>query len=100
MMSRDGLKCEQLTRERWWATMKVRYTIPYSGADLRLLPEAVEIRRRMGLNAGDILEIREAHGDYVFHKHVQDSPFDSYVGYLKADTTDTDNLINDMRGSK
>jgi AbrB family looped-hinge helix DNA binding protein len=60
----------------------------------------IEIRRRMGLNAGDILEIREAHGDYVFHKHVQDSPFDSYVGYLKADTTDTDNLINDMRGSK
>ncbi len=32
MMSRDGLKCEQLTRERWWPTMKVRYTIPYSGA--------------------------------------------------------------------
>jgi AbrB family looped-hinge helix DNA binding protein len=60
----------------------------------------IEIRRRMGLNPGDLLEIRESREGYVFHKHVEGSPFDSYVGYLKADNAKTDSLIEDMRGLK
>ncbi len=54
----------------------------------------------MGLNPGDLLEIRESREGYVFHKHVEGSPFDSYVGYLKADNAKTDSLIEDMRGLK
>lgn len=60
----------------------------------------IEIRRRMGLNPGDLLEIRESHEGYVFHKHVEGSPFDSYVGYLKVDNAKTDSVIEDMRGPK
>ena len=60
----------------------------------------VEIRRKLGIKPGDILEIHESPTGYVFHKHFECSPFDRYVGYLrhKADIG-TDALIKEMRGS-
>lgn len=59
----------------------------------------LEIREKLGLRPGDVLEIRETPAGYVIKKHVSVSPFDRYVGFLrnKADRT-TDELIEEMRG--
>ncbi|MDI3281036.1 MAG: AbrB/MazE/SpoVT family DNA-binding domain-containing protein [Bacillota bacterium] len=59
----------------------------------------VEVRRKLGLKPGDTVELRESPAGYVLQKHVDSSPFDRYVGYLKRKAdAGTDALIREMRG--
>ncbi|MDD3599162.1 MAG: AbrB/MazE/SpoVT family DNA-binding domain-containing protein, partial [Firmicutes bacterium] len=60
----------------------------------------VDLRRKMGLDPGDVLEIRESPQGYILNKYVQDSPFDPYVGYLEEANASTDRVIDEMRGPR
>lgn len=59
----------------------------------------VEMRRKLGLRTGDVLEIRESPEGYLIQKHIPVSPFDRYVGYLgHKGERKTDKLVDEMRG--
>jgi AbrB family looped-hinge helix DNA binding protein len=60
----------------------------------------VDLRRKMGLDPGDVLEIRESPQGYILSKYIQDSPFDRYVGYLEEANASTDRVIDEMRGPR
>lgn len=58
-----------------------------------------ELREKLGLRPGDVLEIRESPAGYTLHKHVAVSPFDRYVGRLRHKAAlGTDALVEEMRG--
>lgn len=60
----------------------------------------VEVRNKLGLSPGDVLEIRESPAGYVLQKHVAQSPFDDYVGFLRNKAgKSTDAVIEELRGS-
>jgi AbrB family looped-hinge helix DNA binding protein len=59
----------------------------------------VEVRRRLGLQAGDRLEFIEDGAGFRVQKYVVASPFAKYRGYLThlAGQT-TDELLDELRG--
>ena len=44
---------------------------------------SIEVRRRLGLRAGDELEFTEQNGVYHLRKHLPPAPLKKYRGYLK-----------------
>ena len=58
-----------------------------------------EVRRRLGIGPGDEVEFVNENGRYVLVKKVNASPFDGYVGFLKARKgSDSDQIIRELRG--
>ena len=59
----------------------------------------IEVRRRLGLRAGDELEFTEENGVYYLKKHLLPTPLRKYRGYLKhLAKRDPDELVHEMRG--
>lgn len=57
------------------------------------------IRERLGIRPGDEVEFVEGSDGYLMKKRVKRSPFDKYVGYLKAKAgEDPDQIIEALRG--
>ena len=58
-----------------------------------------EVRKRLGLRAGDELEFTEENGVYHLRKHLPPEPLRKYRGYLKhLANRDPDELVSEMRG--
>lgn len=60
------------------------------------IPKAV--RERLGLRAGQVLEVNEEKGRIVLTKRVAEDSFASVVGVLKLPQS-TDEIIEELRGS-
>ncbi|MGE5576160.1 MAG: AbrB/MazE/SpoVT family DNA-binding domain-containing protein [Syntrophothermus sp.] len=59
----------------------------------------VKLREKMGLRPGDEIQIRETQAGYIIEKHLSQSPFDKYVGYLSEKKgQDPDTVVEEMRG--
>ena len=57
-----------------------------------------EVRDRLGLRPGDKVEFMPDDSCYVVRKHVAESPFRKYVGYLSdLAGQDVDELVEEMR---
>lgn len=57
-----------------------------------------EVREKLRIKPGDVLEIRETESGYSFQKYIDPKVLDKYVGYLKTgNTTTTDQLIEELR---
>jgi AbrB family looped-hinge helix DNA binding protein len=60
----------------------------------------IAVRQRLGLRTGDEIDFDEDRGVFILRKHVRESAFQRYRGFLthlrgrKPDT-----LLQDMRGS-
>ncbi len=61
------------------------------------IPKA--LRERLGISPKTILDFREENGRLVAEKVTQTDPVAQAVGCLKLDRP-TDELLNDLRGSK
>lgn len=59
------------------------------------IPKAV--RDRLGLRAGQVLEVKEERGRIVLTKRVAEDGFASVVGVLKSGKS-TDEMIEELRG--
>ena len=59
------------------------------------IPKAV--RDRLGLRAGQVLEVKEERGRIVLTKRVAEDSFASVVGILKPGKS-TDEMIEELRG--
>jgi len=60
-----------------------------------------EFRNKLGLKPGDEIIIRETPWGYIVEKHVVESPFDRFVGYLQDKAgADPDGLVEEMRDTK
>jgi AbrB family looped-hinge helix DNA binding protein len=59
------------------------------------IPKA--LRDRLGIRAGQALEVREDHGRLILTKAATRDPLDSLVGILKLDKS-TDEFIEELRG--
>lgn len=57
-----------------------------------------ELRERLGIRPGQVLEVREEAGRVVMAKVVAEDPLQRVTGILKLDRT-TDELIEELRGS-
>jgi antitoxin PrlF len=60
------------------------------------IPKAV--RDRLGLRAGQVLEVKEERGRIVLTKRVAEDALASVIGILKLDRN-TDDLIEELRGA-
>ena len=68
-------------------TSKGQVTIPKS------------VRDRLGLRPGDAIEFVEEDHGYRLQKHLAESPFEKYVGYLSdIRRHDSDEMVREMRG--
>jgi AbrB family looped-hinge helix DNA binding protein len=56
-----------------------------------------QLRDRLGIRAGQILEFKEERGRLVATKTSSDDPIDRVYGILKTDTS-TDEFIEELRG--
>ena len=57
-----------------------------------------EIREKLGIKPGDVLEIRETSTGYGLQKHVDTKILEKYVGYLKTtDAPTTNEVIERLR---
>lgn len=60
-----------------------------------------EIRDSLGLEPGDELEFVEEDGRFYIKPHMEMSPFDAYVGYLKhLRKKSSDALVDELRGGR
>ena len=58
-----------------------------------------EIREKLGVRPGDVLEFVEEDGEFYIRRRIVESPFDRYVGYLRDKTgEEPDLLVEQMRG--
>ena len=58
-----------------------------------------EVRERLGIRPGDVLEFREERGVYLVSKHLAPETLSKYRGYLeKLEGQDPDELVEQMRG--
>jgi len=58
------------------------------------------LRIRLGIRAGQVLEVREEHGNLIMSKqHPTRDSIDELYGILKLDRS-TDEIIDEMRGSE
>lgn len=58
-----------------------------------------QVRRRLGLNPGDLLVIRESAAGYTLEKAAMQSKFDEFVGCLhRGVPVSTDEIMREMRG--
>ena len=57
-----------------------------------------ELRRRMGINPGQVLEFREEAGHLVAYKVFEQDPVSRVYGILGNDGRSTDDIIEEMRG--
>jgi|APSaa5957512622_1039677.scaffolds.fasta_scaffold38958_2 antitoxin PrlF len=58
-----------------------------------------EIREKLGVRPGDVLEFVEEGGEFYIRRRIVVSPFDRYVGYLRDRAgEEPDQLVEDMRG--
>ena len=55
-----------------------------------------ELRKKLGLQPGDKVEIAESSCGYVLRKHIVPSPFSQYVGFLQKEQN-TDEIIEELR---
>jgi AbrB family looped-hinge helix DNA binding protein len=55
------------------------------------------LRVRMGIRAGQVLEVKEERGRLVMTKRVPRDAFDKYFGILKLGRT-TDEIMKELRG--
>ncbi len=58
----------------------------------------IEVRRSLGLRAGDELEFTEENGVYHLRKHLPPTLLRKYRGYLKhLEKREPDELVHEMR---
>jgi AbrB family looped-hinge helix DNA binding protein len=55
-----------------------------------------ELRKKMGLQPGDKVEIAESPCGYIIKKHAIPSPFTQYVGFLQKKRR-TDDVMEELR---
>ena len=60
------------------------------------IPKAV--REKLGLSTGEALLFEEKDGVFIIKKAIRKFPFDNWVGYLKKESTTSDNVIEKLRG--
>lgn len=65
-------------------TSKGQITLPY------------ELRKKLGLQPGDKVEIAESPQGYIIKKQAITSPFTQYVGFLRKKQR-TDDIIEELR---
>lgn len=57
-----------------------------------------EVRYRLDLNPGDILQIRETDQGYIIHKKRKSNALRKYVGIAKDFDCTSDQLVDKLRG--
>lgn len=57
----------------------------------------LELRKKMGIEPGNYIEIKETEAGYIIVKQVEDECLKKYVGILNKNTT-TEQIIGEMRG--
>ena len=59
----------------------------------------LEVRKRLGIGPGDVVEFTEENGTFTLTKKVAESPFDRYLGFLKDQQgCDPDQVVDELRG--
>jgi AbrB family looped-hinge helix DNA binding protein len=87
-----------LALHSWWEAESV-YRIKVTSKGQVTLP--ADLRKRLGLRTGDVLEVRESSEGYLLQKHAPTSPFDRYAGYLsQGKPQSTDQLLAQLRGDE
>jgi antitoxin PrlF len=56
-----------------------------------------ELRKKMGIEPGNYIEIKETEAGYIIVKQVEDECLKKYVGILNKNTT-TEKVIGELRG--
>jgi len=58
-----------------------------------------EVRERIGIEAGDVIDFEEKKGVYILKKKAKPSPFDKWMGYLKQKKGEKpDEIVEVLRG--